>query len=191
MADNLLDEFITNKGLRQGCCISPTLFKMYIDTAIKEWKKKSKVLGVKMEDESLYSLLFADDQIIVAEDDVNYMFRKLIEELGKWGLEINIEKTQYMAIGAHGRDLQTDKGIVKYTKEYKYLGITFTDKGRDDQDIQNKIEKGKAIIRHSVLWNDDITRYSTVTCGAEAWTLNKGLKSKNQRHGNDVLQKML
>lgn len=190
---SLSEEFIVNKGLRQGCCISPTLFKIYIDKAIKEWKKKCKVLGVKMEDESLYSLLFADDQIIVAEDedDVNYMFRKLVEELEKWGLEINIEKTQYMVIGAQGRDLQTDKGIVKHTKEYKYLGTTFTDRGRDDQDIQNKIKRGKTIVRqlHPVLWNNNITSYtkrrmfstfieSTVTYGAEAWTLNKGLKSK-------------
>ena len=33
--------FNITKGLRQGCCISPTLFKIYIRKALEEWKRKS------------------------------------------------------------------------------------------------------------------------------------------------------
>lgn len=38
--------------------------------------------------------VFADDQVITTEDvdDVNYMFRKLIEEHEKWDLEITVTK---------------------------------------------------------------------------------------------------
>lgn len=40
------------------------------------------------------SLCFADDQILVAQDqeDLNYITRKLIEEYKKWDLEVNIKK---------------------------------------------------------------------------------------------------
>ena len=36
------------------------------------------------------------------------MLRKLIEEYEEWGLEVNSEKTQYLAIGREGRDLNID-----------------------------------------------------------------------------------
>ena len=32
--------FNINKGLRQGCCISTTLFKIYVRKALEEWKRK-------------------------------------------------------------------------------------------------------------------------------------------------------
>uniref|UniRef100_T1I4L4 Reverse transcriptase domain-containing protein n=1 Tax=Rhodnius prolixus TaxID=13249 RepID=T1I4L4_RHOPR len=52
--------------------------------------------------EGLYlsNLLFADDQVLIAQDeeDINYtsMLRKLKEEYAKWSLEINFIKTEYM-----------------------------------------------------------------------------------------------
>uniref|UniRef100_T1H9Y0 Uncharacterized protein n=1 Tax=Rhodnius prolixus TaxID=13249 RepID=T1H9Y0_RHOPR len=44
----------------------------------------------------LHSLLFADDQVLIAndEEDINYLVRKQAEEYRKWGLEINTEKTE-------------------------------------------------------------------------------------------------
>lgn len=52
----------------------------------------------------------ADDQMTIAEeeDNVNYVFRRQVEEYEKWWcMQINIEKTQYMVTGEEGRDLQT------------------------------------------------------------------------------------
>lgn len=34
------EEFRPNKGLLQRCCMSPTLFKIYMNIALKEWAKK-------------------------------------------------------------------------------------------------------------------------------------------------------
>lgn len=38
--------------------------------------------------------------------DLNWMFLKLIDEYEKWGLEINMTKTQYMVKSAEGDELQ-------------------------------------------------------------------------------------
>ena len=48
-------------------------------------------MGVTVGDDTIYSLLFADDQLLMAEDyeDLEYMARKFKEEYEKWGLKIN------------------------------------------------------------------------------------------------------
>ena len=74
--------FKVNKGLRQGCCISPTLFKIYLNSTLKDWCRKCLSMGVQLGRECIFTLLFADDQVVLAEDkdDLKYMLRKLIEE---------------------------------------------------------------------------------------------------------------
>jgi hypothetical protein len=46
--------------------MSPTLFKIYIDTALKEWSKECKWMGLKSEVTCyVLSLLFEDDQVVI------------------------------------------------------------------------------------------------------------------------------
>ena len=57
--------------------------------------------------------------MILAEDidDASYMMRKLKECFDEWGLEINVEKTQYMAIGGERQDLIMENEVIKNTKQ--------------------------------------------------------------------------
>ena len=82
------------KGLRQGCSLSPTLFKIYIQNALENWQKKCAKMGLEIQDTTIYSTLFADDQLLIAQDyeDLEYMARKLIEEYELWGLKLNVKK---------------------------------------------------------------------------------------------------
>jgi len=58
-------------------------------------------MGIPIQNTYVYSLSFADDQVLLAQDrdDMEYMARKLKEEYGKWGLAINLEKTKYVRMG--------------------------------------------------------------------------------------------
>jgi hypothetical protein len=49
-----------------------------------------------IQDTTTYSLLFADVQLLIAEDyeDLEYMTRKLIDEYELWGLKLNVKKTK-------------------------------------------------------------------------------------------------
>lgn len=79
--------------------MSPTLFKIYLSEALKHWRKKCSQMGIPINDNlSLYTLHFADDQIVMAQDkeDLEYMTRKLIKEYEKWGLELNKKRTRYV-----------------------------------------------------------------------------------------------
>ena len=104
--------FYITKGLRKGCSLSPTLFKIYIQNALENWQKKCAKMGLEIQDTTIYSMLFADDQLLIAQDyeDLEYMTRKLINEYELWGLKLNVKKTKYMAIGDTSRDLQLEDG---------------------------------------------------------------------------------
>ena len=80
-------EFEVTRGLRQGCSLSPPLFKIFLERALNDWKRKCGGMGIPIDDEVLYTLLFADDQVLLAtdRDDISYMLRKLKEEYNKWG----------------------------------------------------------------------------------------------------------
>lgn len=87
--------FPVTKGLRQGCCISPTFFKIYVAPALKQWKQKVHPMGIQLTDDiCLYTIHFAADQVVLTndKDDMQYMLRKRIEEYNHWGLTVNIER---------------------------------------------------------------------------------------------------
>lgn len=46
------------------------------------WRENAQTMGMKVGEETLYSLQFADDQMLIAEDeeDLAYMLRKLVAE---------------------------------------------------------------------------------------------------------------
>lgn len=99
MGRKLTSNFETTKGLIQGCSTSPTLFKIFIKHALRIWKIKCKGMGVPVRGNHVYTLSFADDQVVIAQDeeDLSFKVRKRKGEYTKVGLEINFGKTEYLA----------------------------------------------------------------------------------------------
>lgn len=65
----------------------------------------------------LYSLLFADDQILISneEGDFTYMTKKLSDEYRERGMIANISKPEYVVMG------EKPNVIRKSTKEFRNL----------------------------------------------------------------------
>jgi hypothetical protein len=91
-----------------------------------------------------------------------------------------------MAIGDTSRDLQLEDGkrTVIHVSEYVCLGVRITKDGNHEQEINDKINKGRAAISklNSILWDRDVTSKtkthiyqavvkSTITYAAETWCL--------------------
>ncbi|XP_044760850.1 uncharacterized protein LOC123318297 [Coccinella septempunctata] len=151
-------------------------------------------MGIPLNDEkTLYTLFFADDQILLAQDqqDLEYMTRKLIEEYEKWGLELNIAKTQRMSIGGTREDVVLEDGrVIKDCEEYKYLGLKITRDGLMDEGIKERVVLGRKAISmlNGVVWDQRISKdnkkriYNTIvrsmiTYGSEVWRLKKRMEN--------------
>jgi len=145
----LSERFEVKKGLRQGCCIPPTLFKIYIEKALNIWKRKCFGMGYNVDNTTIYTLQFADDQVVMAQskENLEYMCRKLQEECSKWGRTMNIAKTKYISLGTDTNYLEVDNGdIITRCTEYKYLGSIFTKDGRDTKNIRHRVTQARKII---------------------------------------------
>ena len=124
----LSEEFEVTKGLCQGCCLSPTLFKIYVEKA-NTWKGICFGMGYNVDNTAIYMLQFADIQVVMAQskEDLEYMGQKLQEEYCKWGFTMNIAKTKYMSLGTDTNHLEVDNGdIITGYAEFVYLGTIFT-----------------------------------------------------------------
>ena len=67
--NDLTDWFEIQNGVKQGCILSPTLFSMLINDLAEDINTAE--LGVQCKENIVSSLLFADDLVILAENEVN------------------------------------------------------------------------------------------------------------------------
>lgn len=53
-------------------------------------------MGLPVNECTIHTLLFADDQLMIAHDldDIEFMKSKLIQEYNTWGLKVNMEETK-------------------------------------------------------------------------------------------------
>ncbi|XP_044766946.1 uncharacterized protein LOC123322925 [Coccinella septempunctata] len=149
-------------------------------------------MGIQMNDECLSTLLFADDQVIVTNDenDADYMFRKLKEEFEAWGLTINMNKSEYLKVGDQQEedpDLQIHN--LKKCSQLKYLGSIISKDGTSKKDIENRTQLGKKAIRlqNSLLWSTRIklqTKMTIYTSIVEP-ILTYGVNAGNSQRGRE------
>jgi transcription initiation factor TFIIIB Brf1 subunit/transcription initiation factor TFIIB len=95
----MLARIRVNKGGRQGYPLSPTLFNIYLDEIISMWQKQDKTEIKLSKNQQLSILLFADDQVIIAdlEDNLQKADHKLNQIITEYGLTISVQKTNSMA----------------------------------------------------------------------------------------------
>ena len=130
--DKYTEWFPTTSGVKQGDCLSPTMFGIFINDLVTDLKSLG--IGVKIVDEIISILLFADDIILLAEseEDLQKMLDCTNEWCKKWKMFVNKDKTKIVHF-RNKRKPQTmykflfDESELEIVSQYKYLGIILTE----------------------------------------------------------------
>lgn len=134
------------QGVRQGCPLSPLIFNLFIEQAIR--KVDSDLGGVKINGCNIQFIRFADDIAALAEN--SNQLQELVSEMdtifNEFGLKINSSKTKTMTISKHTPahlSIKLQSNTIEQVTRFKYLGSLITSDSRCTEDIIQRIAMAK------------------------------------------------
>lgn len=182
------DERQIQRGVRQGCVLSPLLFNLYSDKVFKE-ALHDKEFGVKINGELINTIRYADDTAILCDDLQG--LQNLINSVNavgqEMGLNINVAKTKFMVFSRQpylNASLEVNGQNIERVSSFKYLGCYITEQLDPEKEVRCRIESARATFKkmRSLFCNDSLNlklRQRMIKCyiwsvllyGAEVWTL--------------------
>ena len=93
------DWFQIEKGVCQGCILSPCLFNFYAEYIMRKAGLEEPQAGIKIARGNISTVRYADDTTLMAESEELKSLLKVKEESENVGLKLNIQKTKIMAFG--------------------------------------------------------------------------------------------
>ena len=93
------DWFQIEKGVCQGCILSPCLFNLYAEYIIRNAGLEEAQAGIRIAGRNINNLRYADDTTLMAESEekLKSLLMKVKEESEKVDLKLSIQKTKIMA----------------------------------------------------------------------------------------------
>ena len=92
------DWFQIEKGVCQGCILSPCLFNLDAEYIMQIAGLDEAQAGIKISGRNINNLRYADDTTLMAgSKELKSLFMKAKEESEKAGLKVNIQKTKFVA----------------------------------------------------------------------------------------------
>ena len=192
--EGLSPEVRIQKGVRQGCMISPLLFNIYSEMIFRVLKDEE---GIKIGGLKINNLRYADDSVILAEseEDLQRLVGKVNDEGERFGMAINVSKTKTMVVSRKKEiprvSIQICDTLIEQVSKFVYLGQTVTEDGKCDNAIKQRIEIARSVFMkmekilccRSInfelrcrIWKCYI--WSTLLYGVETWTLCKETERK-------------
>ena len=182
------------RGVRQGCVLSPDLFSVYSEVLINALEDLN---GVSVGGVNINNLRYADDTVLMAksEEDLQKLVNRLDQISREFGMEINIKKTEVMTVSK--RTVKPDCKIflngrqLKQVDFFKYLGCIIADDCRDLKELNSRIGQAKSAFMKlkNILINKNLSFkcrhrvlkcyvYAILTYCSETWTITKQLEER-------------
>uniref|UniRef100_A0A8D8TI87 Craniofacial development protein 2 n=1 Tax=Cacopsylla melanoneura TaxID=428564 RepID=A0A8D8TI87_9HEMI len=181
------------KGVRQGCQISPYLFNIYIEKAIKECKECC--TGVVLSGRRVQMLRFADDIAVLAPDEFNLKrsLETMNEVFEKYKMKINMKKTEILVCAKEREEvnIKINNEKIKQINTFKYLGSNITEDAKCTSDIKQRIALAKIAFnkKKTLLCSNNVSPsirkqlikslvWSVALYGSESWTISERDKKR-------------
>ena len=202
---NLTDNIPTNKGVRQGCCLSPTLFNIYINKIIQNWKSRFN-RGIQLDRNTLLnSILYADDLVLLVEreDDLQMGIHLLQQDCNKYDMKISVSKTKTMAFcGKYmiRTKITLNNKPLEQVNNFQYLGCNMSN--TYNKDLEQKVNKFSRIcgtisrtLKNKTRNDTQIKFYKTmavptITYGSEVWVTSKKQEQRIQTQEMKFLRRV-
>ena len=135
LANGVSDVFSPNMGIKQGDCLSPLLFNLFINDISDHLVNTD---PVKIGNIDLSHLLFADDLLLLSKSKTGLQnaLDSLYNYCDTWGLTVNLQKTNIIIFqkriskkGDQNDIFMYGDTQVAHTDSYTYLGIVFQRNG--------------------------------------------------------------
>ena len=125
----------TSIGLKQGCCLSPILFNMYINDLHQIFGEDC--APTSLNGLNISSLSFADDLVLLSQtkEGLANCLNHLENYCNTWGLKVNDDKTKVLVFNRpftkniKNLNYFIDGKKIVTVKSYTYLGIEVTNTG--------------------------------------------------------------
>jgi len=140
--------FPIRNGLKQGDALSPLLFNVALECAIR--RVQVNLDGLKLN---------GTHQLVVYADDVNILggsvhtvkenTEALLIDSKEIGPEVNADKTNYIIMSrdqnaGRSHSMKTDNSSIERVEEFKCLGTTLTNKNSTQEEIKSRLKSGNA-----------------------------------------------
>ena len=94
------DWFQIEKGVHQGCILSPCLFNLYAEYIMGNTRLDEAQAGIKISGRNINNLRYADETTLMEEsEELKSLLMKVKEKSEKVGLKLYIQKAKIMASG--------------------------------------------------------------------------------------------
>ena len=207
IGDMMSERCEIDRGVRQGCSLSPLLYNIYDEAMMREALEEVDQ-GVKVGGHLIKTIRFADDKAVTASSQrgLQLLMDNINRVTEEYGMKINIKKTKVMCIarktGGKIRILINGQKV-EQVSQFRYLGSLISEDGYCEKDIRARIGMGKsAFLAKKMLLTSNInmelkkriirsTVWSVMMYGAETWTLTQADRKSIEAFEMWVWRRML
>lgn len=175
------------QGVRQGCPLSPLIFNIFIESAIRKINEAGNG-GVKMNGEIIRFIRFADDIAALAENkqQLDHLLLTINNVFHEFSLKMNLKKTKILTAiknPVKKKPITLTDTEMQQVNQFKYLGSLITNDSRCTPDVIARIAMAKRAFNNKKhLFKANINKkirkrlikiyiWSIALYGCETWTL--------------------
>ena len=178
------------RGVRQGCILSPLLFNLYTELIFRDFKE---LRGICIGGRNVNNLRYADDTALLADNSqhLQNLMNAAKEGSEVKGLSMNVRKTKTMVVSKSENattNIFVENEILEQLDTFKYLGQLITPDAKNEKEIRARIAmaKGRFEKMYKLFESKQLSLklklrmincyiYSILLYGCETWTLTKVL----------------
>ena len=180
------------KGVRQGCILSPYLFNRYSEAIMRKACLGEAKDGIRMGCLKVNNLIYADDTILIAttKEVLACLLGKVKEVSEKFGLFLNFKKAKVMTTGVVDKFIVGSESL-EVIDSFIFLGTAIDKTGTCSKEIKRRLALGRVALRKlDKIWKSNDASIGTkrrlvqalvfpvVMYWAETWTVLKTDRKK-------------